>query len=131
MQQRKNPTSFMGGSVNYNHLILDASGCKNLTNESVITEFLLDLVKIAKMKLLTRKGVINPQIFLGSKKLPGLTSTVIIETSHISIHTFSDTGKVNFDIYSCKSFDNYKVVQHFRKVFKPKHLEIVGVHRKN
>ena len=121
--------------MNYNHLMIDAFGCENTEDSDFIKNFLLQSVKVTKMNLITQprikgqKKVVNPQIFGGSKKLPGITGVAIIETSHISIHTFSDTKKINFDIYSCRHFSNESVLRHFRKNFSPKKLTIKGCQR--
>lgn len=47
----------------------------------------------------------GPAVVEGIPINPGLTGFVIIEFSHISIHTFSESSQVLVDIFSCKEFD--------------------------
>jgi len=41
---------------------------------------------------------------------PGQSYVQMITTSHCSLHFFSDTNEIYFDLYSCKPFDKDKVV---------------------
>lgn len=85
------------------HILLDASGLSKelLRDESLIKRMLEEL-----------PGVIGMQVMLGPSlvvdtdpKHPGVTGFVIISYSHISIHTFSETGQIFVDIFSCQPFD--------------------------
>jgi S-adenosylmethionine/arginine decarboxylase-like enzyme len=120
--------------MNYNHLTIDAFGCENTNNWKFLETFLVMCAKKAKMNLLKRhlNGVkpVNPQIYAGSKNLPGYTGSAIIETSHICIHNFpKDNNKINFDIYSCRRFSNAKIINFFKECFKPKTVIVKGIKR--
>ncbi|NYZ73613.1 S-adenosylmethionine decarboxylase [Candidatus Micrarchaeota archaeon] len=41
---------------------------------------------------------------------PGQSYVQMITTSHCSLHFFSDTNEIYFDLYSCKPFDKDKVI---------------------
>jgi len=41
---------------------------------------------------------------------PGQSFVQMITTSHCSLHYFSDTNEIYFDLYSCRTFDPEKVV---------------------
>lgn len=41
---------------------------------------------------------------------PGQSFVQMITTSHTSIHYFSETNEIYFDLYSCKHFDDEKVL---------------------
>ena len=112
--------------MNYNHLIIDGLECdpSKLDDEKAILALLNSLPEKIDMKRLS-----NPLVFKGSDHLPGLTGVVIIETSHIAFHTFTDTNKVNIDIYSCKDFNNEMVLDEFRKTFGIKKMIIKGCRR--
>ena len=112
--------------MNYNHLIIDGLECDpaKLADGKAIFEMLNGLPEKIDMKKLSK-----PMIFEGSKHLPGITGVVIIETSHIAFHTFTDTNKVNIDIYSCKDFDNEMVLDEFKNTFGIKKMIIKGCRR--
>jgi len=42
---------------------------------------------------------------------PGQSFVQMITTSHCSLHYFSDTNEIYFDLYSCKEFSHERVVQ--------------------
>jgi|SRR3989344_2182226 len=112
--------------LNFNHLIIDGLECDNdkLKDEERISELLNTLPEKIEMKKLS-----SPMVFKGSDHLPGLTGVVIIETSHIAFHTFTDENKVNIDIYSCKDFDNEMVLEEFKKTFGIKKMIVKGCRR--
>ncbi len=47
----------------------------------------------------------------------GVTGDIVIETSHITIHTW-DYGRISLDLYSCKSFILEAVREVILKYFK-------------
>src|SRR3990167_4481335 len=69
-----------------------------------IHNYLNSLVKTIKMNKLT-----EPIVKEGTKHLPGVSGFVMIETSHISIHTFTKQNRLNIDVYSCKNFNEVDV----------------------
>jgi hypothetical protein len=48
---------------------------------------------------------------------PGQSYVQMITTSHTSLHLFSDTHEIYFDLYSCKEYDPQKVLEHLDKTF--------------
>jgi S-adenosylmethionine decarboxylase len=89
----------------------------NLENFEAVYDFLIKLAKLIDMKILTK-----PYLVRGSENLPGITGFLIIETSHIAIHTFSKQNYIAIDIYSCKDFDENKVREFILNFFKGKIL---------
>tara|TARA_R100001509_G_C4862297_1_gene213805 strand:+ start:270 stop:740 length:471 start_codon:yes stop_codon:yes gene_type:complete len=47
----------------------------------------------------------------------GYSAFVMIAESHISIHTFPELKYASFDCYSCKGFDETKVIEILKKFF--------------
>lgn len=47
----------------------------------------------------------------------GVTGDIVIETSHITIHTW-DTGRISLDLYSCKAFSIETVREVLIKYFQ-------------
>lgn len=87
------------------HLMLDLSECNSgkLCDYGHIFNILNDLpTKIGMTK------ITQPYVFPYSGLVPedkGITGTVIIAESHISIHTFQEKDYVFVDVFSCKDFD--------------------------
>ena len=42
---------------------------------------------------------------------------MIIAESHISIHTFPNRDYVNIDVFSCRTFDNQRVLRDAKELF--------------
>lgn len=58
------------------------------------------------------------------KKDPGgWSGFVIIQESHISVHTFPARRFVSIDVYSCKDFNPAPVRRYFLRVFGIKKME--------
>ncbi len=67
------------------HIICDLSGCnQNIKDAPRIREFLEEVVKQINMSILE-----GPIIAEGKPENPGISGLVIIDFSHISIHTFT------------------------------------------
>ena len=96
------------------HLVRDyqASG-EQLSNTKHVQNFLNVLVKLIKMNKLT-----EPIIKEGKKSLPGVSGFVMIQTSHISIHTYTKVNRLCLDIYSCKNFNENDVLNHISNYFQ-------------
>ncbi len=84
------------------HIIIDVNNVPDpvLSDEEKLTNFLNALPGTIGMSVL--KG---PIIAAGIPENPGLSGFVIIDYSHISIHTFTNHKQVLVDIFSCKPYD--------------------------
>jgi len=80
------------------HLMLDGVLNKDITREN-IEAILSSLPSKIDMKILE-----GPVIVEGLPGNPGWTGFIIIDKSHISIHTFEEGDKISVDVYSCKPF---------------------------
>lgn len=56
----------------------------------------------------------GPHIVEGNPDNPGWTGVVIIDKSHIAIHTFDLESLISIDIYSCKPFDGEAVLRYLK-----------------
>lgn len=83
------------------HIIIDVSGVtkKILNNAEGLNLFLEELPSIIGMHILKQ-----PAIAEGLPENPGLSGFVIIDYSHISIHTFTRYAEALVDIFSCKPY---------------------------
>lgn len=100
--------------LQHKHLLIH-SYCNNpIIDPDIIRQWLLDLVNKINMKVLD--GPIAK--YCDMKGNEGVSAAVIIETSHIVIHTWSCDGSVQLDVYSCKDVDKDIIFQHL-KVMQP------------
>ncbi len=115
------------------HLVFDAYGCnpEKLNNMELCYDVLNTLVKMAEMRPMTPPFVIKSEgnLVLGGKDPGGFTGFVIIEESHISIHTFAKRGFVTIDLYSCKEFPSDGIIEYLKKTFEAKDADVLKMER--
>lgn len=94
---------------NHKHLILNAIVASPINDEESCKKFLTDLVEVVDMEILVPASAKYCDI-PGNE---GVTGTVIITTSHMSIHIWPQQPKpyIRMDVYSCKDFDKEKVLK--------------------
>jgi len=95
------------------HIICDLSNCnQNINEKAKVREFLEELVKRANMTILD-----GPIITEGVAENPGLSGVVLIDFSHIAVHTFAKHNEVLIDIFSCKPFERNPMVDYCCEFF--------------
>lgn len=116
-----------------NHLIYDGYGCdpKKLDDENLCTEVLKKVAKISGMKKLHEPVIIKAESneTLGGKDPGGYSCFLMIQESHISLHTFTRRGFITLDVYSCKEFDSQPVIKYLQEVYKAKDNDILKFDR--
>ena len=109
------------------HLIFDAYGCdpKKLNDPKLCTKLMLDICKMGGMKKLMDPVIIDASSneALGGKDPGGYSGFLIIQESHISIHTFPRRRFVSIDVYSCRDFATQRAVIYFMKAFGMRDIE--------
>ncbi len=113
------------------HLTLDGYGGsrEKLNNKSLVEKCLFDLPKILGMKTLC-----DPQVYFAEgnnlKDPGGWSGFVIIQESHISVHTFPGRAFVSADVYTCQSgLDRDRVISFFKETFDLKDTEVNFIKR--
>jgi len=53
--------------------------------------------------------IAGPVVVEGDPSNPGWTGFVVIDKSHISIHTFTNGNRISVDVYSCQPFEASEV----------------------
>lgn len=96
------------------HIIIEITNADNaiLNDEEGLRKFLLSYPSVIGMHVL--KG---PLISAGIPENPGLSGVVLIDYSHISIHTFTDYNQALVDIFSCKPYDQDVAANEVLKYF--------------
>jgi len=110
------------------HLILDIAGCNdNVRKEVAIRAFVKELLAAIDM---VAYG--NPVIEHFAEHLAdaaGYSLVQLIETSAVTGH-FSDNNRDAYlDIFSCKAFDNDKVITVIEKHFEPGSMHMISLAR--
>lgn len=106
------------------HLMLDGYNCdpNPLKDANVVYKLLDELPEKIAMTKMTAPYIVfteGNQI----KDPGGWSGFVLIQESHISIHTFIKRKFFTFDLYSCKEFDEKIVVKYLKKLFKTQDIE--------
>ena len=106
---------------NGKHLIIDAYNCfnKNLESRDVIKTLLYDVTKMIKLRPLSEAMIFEVTEEMLNKEGSGLTGGIIFMESHFTFHAFPEKGYFSADIYSCKNFNDQKVVKYIERIFKP------------
>jgi S-adenosylmethionine/arginine decarboxylase-like enzyme len=110
------------------HLILDMGGCnENIARKESLRAFVAELVDAIDM--LAYGEPIIEHFATHSQAAAGYSLVQLIETSAISAH-FSDHNRdVYLDVFSCKSFDENRVVQVVDKYFEPQSIYMLFLGR--
>ncbi|MBL7160790.1 MAG: S-adenosylmethionine decarboxylase [Candidatus Aenigmarchaeota archaeon] len=96
------------------HIIIDAWNCNpaGLGDKPALEKVIKEIAKICEMRILH-----GPVVVEGVPENPGLTGFAIIDYSHISIHTFTESQELCVDVFSCKQFDINKVKDFVKNAF--------------
>lgn len=106
------------------HLTIDAYNCdpKTLNDQNLVYNILDTLPEKIGMKKLIKPYVLFAEA--NHKRDPGgWSGFIMIQESHISLHTFIKRRFITADIYSCKKFDTRIVLKYFKEIFKTKDME--------
>jgi S-adenosylmethionine decarboxylase len=100
-------------------IVFDVSNLSACENKTVLKEVLTSIPKLIKMKIIA-----GPIIVDGVKNNPGLSGFVIIDYSHISIHTFPRYKEILIDVFSCKKYSRRAVIDFIRNKLRVKRSDI-------
>lgn len=107
------------------HLTIDGyGGSQELLNDGkLVLKVLTDLPTAIGMKKLA--DAIVYEAAANDKKDPGgWTGFVVIQESHISIHTFPARGFITADLYTCRNgLDTAFIIKYFKEAFALKDIE--------
>ena len=98
---------------NHKHLVLNASVKSPIISEEECKNWLIKLVEIIDINIL-----IPPVAkYCDTAGNEVVTGTVVIETSHSSIHVWHKEAVpyIRMDVYSCKDFEVQKVIDFVRE----------------
>ena len=92
-----------------NHVIVDAKNVK----ESVCLNDKAFLMAMSSAATKAGATVISQVRYtFGQDSRPGFTAIVMLDVSHISVHTYADLGLVAMDVFTCGHTDPMKVFEY-------------------
>ena len=110
----------MERELKHKHLLIRAEVQNPPKNEEETISWMRKLIKTIDMNILA--GPYSSQVSKKGNK--GLSGVAIIDTSHISIHTWDEKqpSLIQLDVYSCKEFKKSDVIDCLDE-FKPVTVE--------
>ena len=97
------------------HLIIDAEASRGLDDRNRVESFCEQALLMAGMRVLGKivLQLPTPDYDLG----PGIEANYCIAESHLTVHTWPETGRLSFDFYSCRPFDVHEARELFSSHF--------------
>ena len=104
------------------HLMLDVKGCEiqRATDPEYIKHFIKELVRLIEMVPYGEPQLVH---FADNTEKAGWTVIQLIETSNIMGHFLDINGDLYMDIFSCKDFEEARVVKALEEHFKPEKIK--------
>lgn len=107
------------------HAIIDLSGCDAdiIRDRASILDILNQAAEIANVTVVGQiDHYFSPE---------GYSAVLVLEESHLSIHTWPEYNHVSLDLYSCNLETDFDAVETFlAQQFKAKNIESQLLHRK-
>ena len=102
MENSSSPTLVLG-----RHALIDLSGCNPdlLTDYAYIRKTLNRVAQLAKVTVI---GLVDRHF-----EPQGYTAILVLEESHLSIHTWPEHSYASLDLYSCNLATDFQAVQTF------------------
>lgn len=91
------------------HHIFDLAQCDPaaIADKAVVETFLREMTDAIGMTILA-----GPLVAEGIPENPGVTALVVVDFSHVSVHTFTQgRSEALIDIFSCKPYDKDKALE--------------------
>ena len=94
------------------HILVDYNGIAGDENE--IGKFIFDLM-IETIEQTTMKIVHKQLSILNVDTPPGFTAILLLDSSHFSCHSYSDTGLLAIDLFTCGPTNTFTTIEYFTK----------------
>ncbi len=107
------------------HLTLDLYGCnkEKISDLKYVYDILDELPGFIDMKKISTPHVVFYRGSEGTFDKGGISGFVLIATSHITVHTFTEQEHAFMDIFSCKNFDVEKAEKYLIEKFEAKKVD--------
>jgi S-adenosylmethionine decarboxylase len=104
------------------HVLLDMYGAQHLTDEAAIDRALREAAHVCGATVLEMR-------LHSFGHGQGITGVAILAESHISIHTWPETGFIALDVFMCGQCDARQSVEVLKAHFKPERMDIQEISR--
>jgi len=107
------------------HLVIDVltKNSDKLTDKKFTRGLFKTVIKEIEMKAVLPIVLYQfPSLLKDKKKKGGITAFCILEESHLSCHSWPEENYIAYDVYSCKNFDEKKVIRLIKKFLPVKKL---------
>jgi S-adenosylmethionine/arginine decarboxylase-like enzyme len=101
------------------HLVVNCSGCSNVTDGEHIKSFVENVIREIKM---IPHGNVHMYYMDDQGDNNGWSFVQMIKTSNISGHFVDSNGSAFIDIFSCKEFNQEDALNIINEYFKPKKI---------
>jgi len=108
------------------HLILDCSGCSNITDKLHIKKFVKDTIDTIGMEVY---GDLQIEYLLPGTDNEGYSVLQMITTSNLTAHFVTKSNTAYIDIFSCKEFDQELAKQKVLEYFSPSNINACFLER--
>ena len=104
------------------HLVIDAKACKldRAKDPEYIKHFIKELVRMIEMVPYGEPQLVH---FAEGTDLAGWTVIQLIETSNITGHFLDLNGDLYLDVFSCKDFEEQRVIDLLEQFFSPDEIK--------
>lgn len=92
---------------------------RKLTDEKILSSIMINLPKIINTK------VVKEPIITTMYNEPGLEGYIVMDTSNITISTYTLTQKLVAAIHSCKNFKYEKVIDYLKENFELNNIKFL------
>lgn len=104
-----------------NHIIAEFTGCINLNNTEQLESVLTNAAHAAQATVLS--------VTVHPFEPVGMTGVVVLEESHISVHTWPEYGYASIDVYTCGQMPIEKALEVLKEFFQPTNVQAITVNR--
>lgn len=105
------------------HVLADFWGCQfeKLDDAELLLRSLREAAKNANMTILGEESFkFSPQ---------GFTGLLLLSESHISIHTYPESGYAAIDVFTCGGGMTQKAIDYLKEVLQPTHVKEIVIRR--
>jgi len=93
---------------------MDVIATRLLSDREAVADWTQEAAFLANMTVL---GMLALDLQADIKQAPGVSVVMLLAESHITVHTFPETGEVAMDVYSCKPYDVDLLRRSFTRTF--------------